>query len=150
MIIGKLKDLPQYKGLSKNLDTAIDFLLHQKLSTLPLGKTVIDEDNVFINRFDYYGEELDSCLIEAHQKYMDIHLVIEGAESLGYAHISDLTPIGSYNEETDFIEYKGSNLIQIPCRKEAFVLTFPEDAHMPKIKLNDELIKKAVCKVKVD
>lgn len=150
MIIGKLNDLSHYKGLSKNLDTAIDFLLHQDLSNLPLGKTIIDENKVFINRFEYYGEELDSCLIEAHQKYIDIHLVLEGAEYLGYSHIINLTPVGSYNEETGFIEYEGAIFIQIPCYKGSFILTLPEDTHMPKIKLNHELIKKAVCKVKVD
>ncbi|MTM05728.1 DUF386 family protein, partial [Turicibacter sanguinis] len=38
MIIGKLKDLPRYKGLNQNLDTAIDFISNHDLSTLPLGK----------------------------------------------------------------------------------------------------------------
>ncbi|MTM35655.1 DUF386 family protein, partial [Turicibacter sanguinis] len=64
MIIGKLKDLPRYKGLNQNLDTAIDFISNHDLSTLPLGKTEIDGNDVFINRFDYYGEELSNCLLE--------------------------------------------------------------------------------------
>lgn len=35
MIIGKLRDLKRYKGISKNIDTAIDYVLNHDLLTLP-------------------------------------------------------------------------------------------------------------------
>lgn len=149
MIIGKVKDLPRYKGLNEHLDKAINFIVNHDLLSLPLGKTVINEDKVFINRFDYYPVEIDSCLIEAHEQYLDIHLVLQGCEYLGYADISDLIPVGHYDSNSDFIEYMGDLAIKHPCYAESFVITFPEDAHMPKIKMDNQLVKKAVCKVKI-
>lgn len=149
MIIGKLKDLPRYKGLNQNLDTAIDFISNHDLSTLPLGKTEIDGNDVFINRFDYYGEELSNCLLEGHQNYLDIHLVLSGCEYLGYADVSDLNIKTTYDEKTDFIGFEGTPLINCPCYPETFVIVFPEDIHMPKLKINHELVQKAVCKVKL-
>lgn len=149
MIIGKIKDLPRYKGLNQNLDKAINFISNHNLSALPLGKTEISGDDVFINRFDYYGEEISNTLLEGHQNYLDIHLVLSGCEYLGYADKSDLMIKTAYNEETDFVEFKGETLINCPCYPETFVIVFPEDIHMPKLKMNDELIQKAVCKVKL-
>lgn len=149
MIIGKVKNLSRYKGLHEHLDTAIDFIINHDLLTLPLGKTVINGNDVFINRFDYYTAEIDSCLIEAHEQYLDIHLVLQGGEYVGYADLSDLTPVGLYDSNSDFIEYKGELAIKHPCYPESFVITFPEDAHMPKIKMDNQLVKKAVCKVKI-
>lgn len=149
MIIGKLKNLSRYKGLNPNLDTAIDFISTHDLATLPLGKTTILGDEVFINRFDYYGEELDHCLLEGHENYLDIHIVLSGAEFLGYADVSDLTVKTPYDASSDFVEFEGESSMNCPCHKDTFVIVFPEDIHMPKLKLSDELVKKAVCKVKV-
>ena len=149
MIIGKLKDLKRYKGLNQNLDTAIDFISTHDLSTLPLGKTEIKGDDVFINRFDYYAEEISNTLLEGHEQYLDIHIVLSGCEYLGYADKSDLTVKTEYNKETDFVEFKGETLINYPCYSETFVIVFPEDIHMPKLKINDELVQKSVCKVKL-
>ena len=42
MIVGKLSDLYRYKGISKNIDTAIDYILTHDLLALPQGKTEID------------------------------------------------------------------------------------------------------------
>lgn len=42
MIADTIKNIEKYRGLSKNLDTAIAFLKEYDLSTLPDGKTVVD------------------------------------------------------------------------------------------------------------
>ena len=53
MIVGKLKDLKRYKGLNQNLDKAIDYICSANLYDLNLGKNYIDNENIFINRFNY-------------------------------------------------------------------------------------------------
>ena len=53
MIVGKLKDLNRYKGLNQNLDKAIDYIYSANLYDLKLGKNYIDNENIFINRFNY-------------------------------------------------------------------------------------------------
>ena len=41
MIVGKIKDLGTYKGISKALDEAIDYVLNTDLLTLEVGKYVL-------------------------------------------------------------------------------------------------------------
>ena len=47
MIYDKLINMGLYKGMNRNLDTAIDFILSHNLNELPMGKTVVDGDNVY-------------------------------------------------------------------------------------------------------
>ena len=48
MITDTLANLARYRGLHKNLDTAIDWLASHDVSALPNGRTVIDGEAVFV------------------------------------------------------------------------------------------------------
>ena len=91
MIFCKKKDLSRYLGLGKHLDTAIRYLINHDLSELKMGKNVIDGDAVFINRFEY--DTVSSPITEGHLRYMDIHLVLDGEETVSTADVSTLTEI---------------------------------------------------------
>jgi YhcH/YjgK/YiaL family protein len=147
MIIGKIKDLNRYKGLNYNLDKAIDFILNTDLLSLEHGRNEIDGDNVFLNRFSYTCLKEEDCFFEGHKDYLDIHLVLEGQELLGYSDVSNLNAVTEYNLNDDFIKYSGS--VQTYCKLLVgdFIITFPEDIHMPKISINNDFVEKAVCKV---
>ncbi|MBQ6819767.1 MAG: YhcH/YjgK/YiaL family protein [Clostridium sp.] len=147
MIVGKINDLIRYKGLNKNLDTAIDFIVNTDLNTLVDGRNEVDGDNVFINKFIYTGNEEGDGFFEGHKDYLDIHMVLSGCEKLGYADISELTAVTEYDKNTDFTKFEGNIKNYIKLEPLDFALTFPEDIHMPKIKINDEKIEKLVCKV---
>ena len=77
MIVGKLVDLYRYKGIAKNIDTAIDYILNNDLMALPKGKTIVDGDNVFINRDTYVAKPMEECFFENHEKYMDMQKYME-------------------------------------------------------------------------
>ena len=49
MIYDKLENIGRYKGMNKHLDTAIDYILHNDLSSLPSGRTELAVYNVYIN-----------------------------------------------------------------------------------------------------
>lgn len=145
MIVGKLKDLNRYKGLNQNLDKAIDYIYSANLYDLKIGKNYIDNENIFINRFNYIGQKEFDCFFEGHKNYLDIHIILNGKEKLGYSDISELNQVSKYDLENDFIKFEGP----IDLKVGDFVITFPEDIHMPKISINDETIEKIVCKVLV-
>lgn len=50
MICDTLEHLGRYRGLHKNLDTALDFLARQDLSALPMGTTPVDGEEVYVMR----------------------------------------------------------------------------------------------------
>ena len=153
MIVGKLVDLYRYKGISKNIDTAIDFILNNDLMALPKGKTEIDGKNVYVNRDTYVARPLEECFFENHENYIDIQIVLKGQEVIGYTHISnpDLKVTTPYNPEKDVTKYnydpKGAVFFTL---EEGFALVFTEDAHLAKLMANDGIVEKAVVKVKID
>jgi YhcH/YjgK/YiaL family protein len=72
MIVGKLEHIERYKGLDENLDKAIDYILNNDLMALPKGKTIVDGDNVYINRDTYVAKDLKDCFFERHRYYLDM------------------------------------------------------------------------------
>lgn len=147
MIVGKLKDLHRYRGLNLNLDKAINYIIENDLTTLNLGQNDVDGENVFINRFNYICQNENECLLEGHKKYLDLHIVLKGSEMFGYNDISELSQITEYEEKSDFIKFEGLLKTYIKVTPGDFIITFPEDIHMPKITVNDDLVEKAVFKI---
>ena len=152
MIVGKLVDLYRYKGISKNIDTAIDYIQNNDLMALPKGKTIVDGDNVYINRDTYVARPLEECFFENHKKYIDIQIVLKGQEVIGYTHITnpDLKVTTPYNPHKDVTKYNYNPKCAVFFTlEEGFALVYTEDAHLAKCKANDEIVEKVVVKVKI-
>ncbi len=153
MIVGKLKDVARYKGLSKNIDTAIDFILNNDLLSLPKGKTLIDGDDVYVNRDTYIARPLEECYFEGHTNYLDMQIVLKGKEGFGYTDITDpgLKVTTPYNDVKDVTKYanKAEKEIYITL-EEGFALVFPEDIHLAKLDVDGKTIEKAVIKIRLD
>ncbi|MDE7263487.1 MAG: YhcH/YjgK/YiaL family protein [Anaeroplasmataceae bacterium] len=152
MIVGKLRDIERYKGLSKNIDTAINFVLNNDLLALPEGKTEIDGKNVYVNRFTYVARPLEECFFENHEHYLDMQIVLKGKELFGYTDISNpsLQVTTPYNTDKDVTKYSATKDTVYFTLDESFALVFREDIHLAKGKVDDELVEKAVIKIKVD
>ena len=153
MIVGKIKDLYRYKGIAKNIDTAIDYILNNDLMALPKGKTIVDGDNVYINRDTYVARPLEECFFENHENYIDIQIVLKGQEIFGYTNVNNpnLKVTTPYNPDKDVTKYnynpEGAVFFTLD---ESFALVYTEDAHLAKCKANDELVEKVVVKVKIE
>ena len=48
MIYDTLNNLPNYLGMSENLDTVIEYVMARDINTLPTGKTRIDGDKAVV------------------------------------------------------------------------------------------------------
>ncbi len=151
MIVGKLRDIKRYKGLSKNIDTAIDFILNHDLLALPKGKTLIDGNDVYVNRDTYVARPLEECFFENHEHYLDLQIVLKGQELFGYTDITNpsIRVTTPYNTEKDVTKYSAENGVYFVL-EEGFALVFHEDIHLAKAKVNDELVEKAVIKIKIE
>ncbi len=67
----------------------------------PEGRYNVDGDNIFllVSRYTTLSEE--QILMESHQKYSEIHLLLEGSEELGYCQTAVLIPHMPYDEHKD-------------------------------------------------
>ncbi len=152
MIVGKLRDIKRYKGISKNIDTAIDFVLNHDLMALPKGKTEIDGKNVYVNRDTYVARPLEECFFENHEHYLDLQIVLKGKELFGFTDITNpsLQVTTPYNSDKDVTKYSAAKDTVYFTLEEGFALVFKEDIHLAKGKVDDELVEKAVIKIKVE
>ena len=149
MIVGKLKDLKRYKGIHPNIDEAIEYVISNNLLELPKGKTIVSE-NVFVNRDTYIANPLEKCFFENHENYLDLQIVLKGKELFGYTDISNpsLEVTVPYNPEKDVTKYSATKDTVFITLEEGFALVFNEDIHLAKAKVDDELVEKAVVKIK--
>lgn len=148
MILGKIKDLNRYKGISTEIDQAIEYVLKTDLLNLEIGRYELSED-VIVNRQAYFGKELAQA--ETHKKFIDLQIVVKGKEGFGYSDITNPTLVTKidYNEETDVEFYDVCDELIYTLAEGSFAIVFPEDVHRPGMKLDEEMIEKVVLKIKV-
>lgn len=152
MIIGLLKDIARYKGLSKNIDTAINYVLNTDLLALECGKHLIDGNEVYINRQSYIAKDLENAFYESHKNYIDLQIVLSGNEGFEVTDALDegLVENIPYNAEKDVLKYKNHAAHPVKFTlNQGFAILFPEDVHMPGLNVDNKQVEKAVIKIKL-
>lgn len=151
MVVGKIEDFFNVKFENENINKAFEFIKTHDLLALSEGKTVIDGTNLWVNRSTYVGKDIEDCKFESHDKYLDLQLVIKGVEGIGYVDRdrAGLLESAPYDGIKDKTNYKGEPDGIIYLHDHQFALVWPNDVHMPLIKVNDEKIEKAVFKIKL-
>jgi len=152
MIYDTKENLSQYKGISKNLDCAIEYLLHTDFTNMSAGKYPVQGDDVFALVQMPDTRERANALWESHQNYIDIQYLLCGAEKIGFQNTGLLTVAQPYDAQKDIAFYsdKGEGFFPV-LEPNSFVVCFPTDAHMPLVyTVHPQQIKKVVVKVKVE
>ena len=89
----------------------------------------------------------DNKVFEANRKFIDIHFMIDGEETFGYANVNDLRAITEYNDKEDYLLLNG-NINRIRLGNGDFCIVFPEDAHIPAMEYGgSKKAKKAIVKI---
>lgn len=149
MIYDKLSNLGLYKGMNPNLDTAIDFITAHDLNELPLGKTVVDGTNVYINVMDAKASPVEERAYEIHKNYMDIQIDLVGVERIDTGDCTKME-VDEYDEEKDVAKATAVDLAQCLIGPGNFIICMAGEPHKPNIAVSeDTVLKKAVCKVHI-
>jgi len=148
MILDVLENAHQYLALHKGFAKAFDFLLRPDLKELPVGKYDIDADRVYAIVSKDAGRRKEDALLEVHEKYIDIQFVLDGEDDMGWKPKSLCKqPTEEYDQKTDEQLFADKPDAWISTVSGAFVIFFPEDAHMPLISSGQ--IHKVVVKITV-
>lgn len=148
MIYSKISDLKKYISYSDNMRKAIEFILSTDLKTLPLGKTFIDGESIYINKSIVETKAAELQKYEVHHKYIDIQIDIEGDELLYNIQERHLNCIQDYNEDGDYALYSFCKEdVKITLNENYCAVIFPGEIHMPCIKCNAKSVIKCVVKV---
>ncbi|MGL6131913.1 MAG: YhcH/YjgK/YiaL family protein [Fusobacteriaceae bacterium] len=149
MIFDKIKNIGIYRGISKNLDLAIDEILKGDYKNSEVGKHEIDGRNVFYSTQVYKTKDLENCFFETHKEYIDIQLLIKGEENMAVSTMENLQITQEYNPEKDVEKQKGECETVVKVSEDNFVIFFPAEPHMPGIKVLENMdVKKVVFKIK--
>ena len=148
MICDTLDQLHLYKGFHKNLDTAIEFLAAHPLDTLPLGRTEVDGDEVFINVMDADLKPHTDSHAEYHRLYADLQIDLTGGEGWGYTNL----PGEEAGEFAGDIGFRTSpDAVSGVLGEGRFVLFFPGELHKPGVaRPGCDHVRKAVIKIRME
>lgn len=148
MIVCSVKDLEKYASLNSKIAKVSEYLNANDIEALPLGKTVIDGDDIFVSMQEFEGKTKEVAKLETHIKYIDIQLPFSTVETLGWKNLESLTsPLQAYNENDDIAFFNDESTSYITLQPGECVVFFPEDAHAPGIATGT--LRKAVIKVKI-
>ena len=110
-----------------------------------------------IDAYDYANVESptlrtgDDAALEAHQRYIDIHIPLDNPETIGWAPTDTLTHIVApgYDVERDIAFYNDAAHTCFDVHPGECAVFFPEDAHAPNIGIPDKCHRKICVKIAV-
>ena len=153
MIIGKIQNAADYRGIHPMLDKALECLNEEFLSSVSAETTYVDGKNLYatLNVFETLPEE--QLFFEAHKNYLDIHVALSEAERIDVAYTPSLTPDEAGGKpENDFYAFsdKDPEVRRIILKQGEFLVAFPTDAHRMKGQVNGpSTVRKVIFKVRL-
>lgn len=133
MILDTLENLQAYSNIHPRFAKAFTFL-EQDLETLADGKYEIDGDNIFAMVSHDEGKTREAGRLESHEKYIDIQVVLQGVDDMGWRPKSlCLTEDTEYDSERDLQFFQDTPETWLGVGPKMFAIFFPEDGHMPLI-----------------
>lgn len=146
MITDTLQNLPRYRGLHPNLDAAIAYLQSHDLAALPLGRTEVQGDAVFINVMDAALRPAEGAAFEYHRRYADLQIDLTGGEHWGWAAGGE--PQGAFDPAGDVGFAAGPEQASGILGGGRFALFLPGEYHKPSCLQGDcTALRKAVVKI---
>lgn len=148
MLTDTLQNLPRYRGMHPVLDIAIDYLMTHDLNALPLGRTIVEGERVFINVMDADLRPAEGAAFEYHRRYADLQIDLTGGEYWGWAAAG--TPQGDYDPAADCGFATGPEQAGGTLGAGRFALFLPTELHKPSCLTADcTRLRKAVVKIEM-
>jgi len=150
MIVGRIERLEQY--LPHSIKASVLAYINNIDSKSVNEVTYINEEKVYGKVMSYKLKASDECKLEAHNRYIDIQITLEGIEGIEVYCRDNMEIESVYNKENDVIFFKedtGKKIAKIYNKPGSFSMFWPEDVHKPMVMVDDENkdIKKFVVKI---
>lgn len=148
MILGTLAHADRYTALHPLFACAFDYIRNTDLAALATGHHTIIGNDLFAIVEQVPGRARAEAQLECHRKYIDIQLVLEGVDEMGWKPLAEChNPVSDYSAEKDIQFFRDAPLSWISTPSGAFCIFFPEDAHAPLV--SGGHIRKVIFKIAV-
>jgi biofilm protein TabA len=154
MILDTLAHADRYRALHPLFADAFAFLLGTDLAALEPGRHAIDGERLFAIVEACAGRTRSEAKLECHRRYIDIQLVLEGVDEMGWKPLGEcVDPATDYDAARDIRFFNDAPASWIATPPGAFCLFFPDDAHAPLVSTPEGtstgMIRKVVVKIAV-
>ena len=148
MIYSNLSQSDRYATLHPMFPRAFEYIRNTDLLSLAPGRYPIVGDELFAIVEQVPGRAREAAKLECHRKYIDIQLVLEGTDEMGWKALADChDPVSDYSAERDIQFFHDAPASWIATPPGAFCIFFPEDAHAPLVATGN--IRKVIFKIAV-
>lgn len=148
MILDTLDNWQRYSWGRDRLVKAFQFLESFDASQAD-GRYDIDGEDVFCSVATYETNPRAGREFEAHRVYADIQYMLDGAESILWAPLPELSVTKPYVPDIEFYGLT-PGATEVILSKGRFCVLFPQDAHAPSLACDaPSTVRKAVVKVRV-
>jgi YhcH/YjgK/YiaL family protein len=151
MIYDRFENLDLYCRPATRLHQA---LVHVRdvARTAADGRTAIDGDRLYASVSTYPTSPRKERRFEAHKRYIDVQVVLEGEERIDVSLEKDLPILEAYDEKKEVMFFKPpKEFASLTLRPGCFAVFYPHDIHRPGCNLRGKRqVRKIVVKVEVE
>lgn len=148
MIVSNLQNSQRVEKLHPLFKQLFDYVKSHDLLHEELGTIRLDGDNLFINNIYPECISQGKRLLELHHDYIDVHILLEGKESIGWKPLEELlVERQAYDQKSDCALYGDIPTTLVNLLPGQFVIVYPEDPHAPGI--GQGWIRKLIAKVRI-
>ena len=150
MIYDTLNNLPNYLGMSENLDTVIEYVMARDINTLPAGKTRIDGDKAVVTVSTVTPQVSEKAPFVRHDSHLTLETDLEGSE-LFEVSLGEFSPTKPADETADItVGSAGTSIAGMLCEGR-FALYLAGEPYKSGLKAQGcGKLKKAVFRIALD
>jgi len=150
MIFDKVENMECYFKTLPVLKEVKEFYDSYKAGEKPESNYQLDGENLKVNISSYAPKAHEGAEYESHREYIDVQIVAKGREYIGWSHLSDCVVTKDFEDGGDIAFYTGKHGSLCLVEEDMFMVLYPQDAHMPCLKVEDgDEVTKLVYKVKI-
>lgn len=148
MIVSNLQNSERIESLHPLFKQLFDYVKTHDLLHTECGRIELAGDDLFINNVNPTCVSESDQVLEVHRDYIDVHILLEGKERIGWKAIEDVTDLKqAYQKEGDCALYSDTPTSFVDLLPGQFLIVFPEDPHAPVI--GEGKIRKLIGKVRL-
>ncbi len=148
MIFSSLSQSSRYAALHPLFALVFDYIRDNDLYNMAPGRYHIKGDDLIAIVEHVNGRPHNDARLECHRRYIDIQLVLDGDETMGWKPLADcFNPVGEFSDEKDIQFFTDAPASWVPVPPDHFCIFFPEDAHAPLV--GNGPIRKVIFKIAV-
>lgn len=127
MIVDRFENLLSYEKLLPNLAAGVAKV--KELKNPEVGRYEFDGGYLMVQKGA--TKPIEECSFEVHRNYIDVQILLDGCEELGWQPLAALTPSVPYDAQRDIEFLNGGRDNVLLVSAGLFYAVYPEDGHMP-------------------